>query len=1007
MDIPAPSPSEFRWLLRQYRLSAGLTQEELAEKAGVSIRGLSDLERGARSMPRKATLERLAAALRLDGDDRHAFEAAAHKRLASTIPRISRKPGRPPVPLTSLVGREREVSAVHELLLQQDVRLVTLTGPGGVGKTRLALRVADTMQTAFEDGIVFVDLAPLEDAALLPSVIAETLGLRESEAGALPDRLISFLKKRHLLLILDNFERVTAAAPLVTTLLLSCPRLHVLITSRISLHVSGEHQFQVPPLQLPDPVSPSSLTDIAASEAVQLFITRASAVDPDFELGDANAAAVAAICQRLDGLPLGIELAAARIGHLPPASLLSRLDRRMELLTGGVQDQPARLQSMRDAVAWSHDLLSPAEQRLFRRMAVFVNGFTLDALVTVCDESDDAITTGVSAFDRSRFAMQQAVLDGIASLVDKSLLKLEGQADGEPRFSMLETIREFGLEQLEVSGEAETIRARHAAWCLEMAEVAESARIGRIPSIGIHEPGRERDNIRAALLWLRANGKTGTGLRLASALWTLWSEHGEITEGRAQLTACLAQPGASAYESAWAKAMGVLGVLAQAQGNQGEALTLSEQSLALFRRLGDLRGEAFALNTLGLVAMVEGNYELAETHLTESLALFSKEGDARAGFWSYRHLGSVAYFRGDMIQAAALAEEGLKLARMTGSKLDIAHLLHNLGVAIAGQSDMAQATTIWEQGLIFCRTEGDHRCVANILGSLGNAACEQGEPVQASAYLTESLALYHDIDDPVGTCWVLASLGWLAREQGDVVQATLMFEESLTLSRDRGGKLRVASSLLGMGVVSLDKHQLFQGAVLLEECLRLSIDLENTPIIASALEWLAQVAAMLGNAERATTLLAAANTLREIHRVPVGRSDRIGEERLITALKASAGEEAFAQRWTAGQQPNLDETIAVALTIVSDASDIEHPVVSPVPDIAPAASMHADALTLREDEILRLMAKGHTDREIAELLFLSRRTVNAHVAHVLAKLGASTRREAVTNAKANGMLPPD
>ncbi len=359
-----------------------------------------------------------------------------------------------------------------------------------------------------------------------------------------------------------------------------------------------------------------------------------------------------------------------------------------------------------------------------------------------------------------------------------------------------------------------------------------------------------------------------------------------------------------------------------------------------------------------------------------------------------------------MVQAAALAEEGLKLARITGSKLDIAHLLHNLGVAVAGQGDTERAATIWQQGLDYCRTEGDHRCVANILGSLGNAAHEGVDADQAQTYLQESLALYRDIDDPIGTSWVLASLGWIARDQGDSDRATRLFEESLTIGRERGGSLRVASALLGLGVVSLDQHKRSQGAQYLRECLQLANDLENIPLIASALDRWAQVMAMTGVGEQAATLLGASAALRDLYHIPSGRTERIGQQRLTTAITAKLGKLVFAEKWSAGQRLTIDEAISLLATFEFDIPMIEDSSVSAILGGIQVRSHLTDDLTMREREILLYMAQGQTDREIAERLFLSHRTVNAHVGHVLAKLGTSTRRDAVARARESGVLSP-
>ncbi|MBA2468609.1 MAG: tetratricopeptide repeat protein, partial [Chloroflexia bacterium] len=741
--------------------------------------------------------------------------------------RARTRPFNVPRPLTPLLGRERELEELRARLLDEDVQLVTLTGPGGVGKTRLAIEAATTLRDAFDDGVWFIDLLPLTDPARVASAIARALGIRDTAGRSLIGRLSAFLARREALLILDNFERVADAAPLLVTLLGACPRLKVLVTSRVSLHVSGERQFPVSPLECPDASASLTLAEAASSGAVRLFVTRAEAAWPEFELTEANMAAVAAICQRLDGLPLAIELAAARAKHLNPPAMLTRLNRRLELLTGGMRDQPARMQSMRDAVAWSYDLLTPGEQRLFRRLSVFVNGFTLGAAVAVGDEDEPGAGNQRQLLDGDpAFAppgSPSSVLDGVISLIDKSLVEHAREPVGEPRFTMLETLREYGLERLEASGERDVTQRRHTAWCLALVESVEAERVGLAPPAGGDRLGPDRDNVRFALQWLRDRGEASTGLRLASALWPLWLERGEVSEGRAMLAAFLALPGASSGEPARARALCVTGALAQALGDHDQAAELSREALIAFQHLGDVRGEAFALNTLGLDAMIQGDNASADAFLRDSLDRFRSVADPRAGAWALRHLSSVAFRAGDVTRAVALAEEGLAIARLAGRHLDVARLLLNLAHAATLRSDLERAEALGKEALDLFQIDGDRWGVADALQRLGQVVFEQGELARAAALLDASHSLFQEIGDPEGLVSVVVLLGWLHRAQGSPATAEDLIAEGLAIARRQGNPSRIASALLGHGALALDRGDRAAAGAAWKESLRLAL----------------------------------------------------------------------------------------------------------------------------------------------------------------------------------------
>src|SRR6266404_5423960 len=554
----------------------------------------------------------------VDDEETQALKSTRWGGAGAARQQVQTRPGNFPVPRTGFVGREREAAATKELLLRQDVRLVTVTGPGGIGKTRLGVEVASGLCEWFPGGIYFVPLSPLNDPSLIASVIVQTLGLREA-GGQSP---LEILKKNFqdswcapMLFLMDNFEHLVQAAPTVAELLAMGPHLKVLVTSRSALHVYGEHEFPVPPLALPDSRSMPSVEVLSQYPAVALFIQRAIAAKPDFELNRENAPAVTEICARLDGLPLAIELAAARIKVLSPASMLTRLASRLQLLTGGARDLPQRQQTLRAAMDWSYDLLNAAEQKLFRRLSVFVGGCTLDGAEAVCDTKGD---------------LDLDLLDGMASMVDKSLAQQVEQAKGESRFVMLETIREYALEKLQASGERASTKRGHAAYCLVLAEEEASDQSGAEGAEWLERFAAEHDNFRAALEWLTETGDAEWGLRLGTALFRYWEIREYLAEGRDRLGKLLKVAGAAAPTKARARALFAAGVLAGEQGDYASADAPIRENLDIARQLRDKQGVAVALNALAVFARDGGDVEVARSLLEESLVQWRELGDQKA-----------------------------------------------------------------------------------------------------------------------------------------------------------------------------------------------------------------------------------------------------------------------------------------------------------------------------------------------------------------------------------------
>lgn len=653
------------------------------------------------------------------------------KRIDETRP--PETPNNLPAALTSFVGREREMAEVKQLLFRS--RLLTLTGPGGCGKTRLALEVAQDLLEEYPEGVWLVELAALEDPARVPQAVASALGVREEPGRSLTETLLDYLQSKQLLLVLDNCEHlIKACAHLVEILLQSCSKLRVLVTSREVLNIPGEQIWGVPPLSLSDPQHLPRLEELMQYEAIRLFTERAQSRKSDFALTDQNAPVVVQICQRLDGLPLAIELAAARVRVLSVEQIATRLNDRFRILTGGSRIALPRHQTLRATVDWSYDLLGESERMLLNRLSVFAGGFTLEAAEAVGVKED---------------VKADEVLGLLSRLVDRSLVMVEGNGDGSRRYRLLDTLRQYGRERLAVSGDAEKAQCRHATYFMTLAEKTEPKLKGAEQAVWLDRLEMEHDNLRIALRWARETGDAEVGLRLVGALWWFWHVRGYYTEGQEWLVDILALAKASGYTAVRAKALNGAGVLAYQQGDHKAARHFWEEGLAIWQELDDKEGVAKLLNSLASIALAQGDLATARSLMEESLAAWRELGDKPGIAALLNNLGLVALEQNDYAAAHSFYEEGLALKRGLGDWRGVANSLHGLGDVAFAQSDYATARSRYEESLEAARKLGDKQAIAHLLEAFVFLATVQGQPECALQLAGAAAALREAIGAPL------------------------------------------------------------------------------------------------------------------------------------------------------------------------------------------------------------------------------------------------------------------
>ena len=805
-------------------------------------------------------------------------------------------PGAP----TTLLGRDREIEEVKRLLLRDDVRAVTLTGPGGTGKTRLALAVAETVAATFEHGAWFVPLAALRDPSLVGPTIARTLGIPDHGARSIVESLAEFLRPRHALLVIDNFEQVIDAATLIAELLAACPRLDVLVTSRGPLRLRGEHEYPVSPLELPDRARWNDPEALRHSAATRLFVERAREARPDFVLAAENAPAVAEVCARLDGLPLALELAAARIRLFSPQALLARLGRRLDVLKGGARDLPERHQALRQTIAWSHDLLSASERVTFRRMAVFLGGATLEAVEAVCGE----LHAGPD------------VLEDVTALVDRSLVRREEDGNGETRLVMLETIREFGGEQLAAADEALPIGRAHAAHFVAFAQHAAQRLTGAEATLWLDRLDVEHDNLRAAMDFAESTADGESSLELCSSLWRFFIVRGHMREGRHRLERALRLPAAAAPSEARARVLFGLGTLTHELSDYDNARALIAEAHAIWRAVGDRDGIARALTSLGWIAVMQGHVEEGERLTREGLELHRELQGARNEAVSLNQLGLLCCSRGRPQEAIQLLRTSMRRFDALHDRRGLAYAQTHLGWVLALTADFAGSIAVLDEAFVTLTMLRDTQLSAWNLNRRGNVACLAGEFTRARPLLEESLRMWHEVGSKFGIAETLVHLGVVEMLSGRLDLARQLINEGLARFEAIASGLGIVEAMHASGALAVRERRFDVAARQLAGSLERMSRHDDWIAGAAVIEELAVLCAERDEPDNAAELLGAATGLRERTGTPVPPHAHARLEALAGTLGERIAER-FDDHLAAGRQRAPQEAMMLGVRLAS------------------------------------------------------------------------------------------
>ena len=811
-------------------------------------------------------------------------------------------PGNLPRQLTTFIGREGVIADAQRRLA--DIQLCTLTGPGGSGKTRLSLEIAASLANEYPDGVWLLEFAPLADPAHVPQVLATTLGVREEAGRPLVSTLVEYLRHRRALLVFDNCEHlIDACARLAEALLHTCPGVKILASSREALGVTGEAVFRVPPLSMPGSWDVLSVDELTAFEAIRLFVERATAVKPDFTLTQAGAPAVVQICQRLDGIPLAIELAAARVRTLSVQQITALLDERFRLLTGGSRTALPRHQTLRGLIDWSYSLLSDAERRLLRRVSVFGGGWTLDAAAEVCAGE------GIDHLD---------IVDLLGRLGDKSLCLTDGQSP-DPRYCLLETIRQYGLEKLSDSPDGEAVRARHRDFYLHFAEYAEERLQGHDQVGWLNRLETDHDNLRAALRWSIDRDEMEEALRLGSALWPFWDTHGYVREGRAWLDDLLARARVrppSAWTPVSRRALAkVLDGAAYMRARWSEFARAGEfqaEALAVWRELGDKRGIAKALDRLGDITRELGHRARGKALLSESLALFRELGDLRGTAHVLNNLGEVAALERDVATAKSLFEECVSLFEALADNRGLSHVLANLGGVLTMEGAYPDAEMLYARSLRLAEELGDNHAIAATLRSLGDVVYQREDHSRARSHFEDSVARFGEMNDGFCQAKSLIGLALTSHAIGDQDLARTAGDRGLALLREADAKGELAPGLAQLGQAALAQGDIARSARLLGQALELYAELGNERGVLTSLEAVGRLAAASGRAAAGLSLLAASDLLRHGAGIPSSAADRNARERAVMTARARLDVTTADAAWSTGIGMTLEKAIAYA-----------------------------------------------------------------------------------------------